>query len=650
MSKSFLKNPFGAYNSESGWKKRKQLDWEESAVDSHSDVEGFFDELRPKPQLWWLYILCIFCFAVIVVQLFRLQVIQGKKYSILSENNRIRKQTVLAPRGLIKDRNGELLAENTASYSLVAIPFDLPKGGFSEELQKLAQIFNFNGQEAADILGKADKNSYQPVLIKQGLTDDQSILFETKATEFLGFAVQKVPIRDYVDGPVFSPVLGYTGILSDSDKQKINMSVYDANDYIGKTNVEAAYEKYLHGQNGDTEIAVDATGKLLSILGEDSPVPGNVLVLNIDKGLQEQLYHSLEGRRAAAVAMDPTNGQVLALVSTPSFDNNLFAQGIKTEEYQALLSNKDLPLFNRAISGTYPPGSTSKIMTAAAALQEGIVSPDTVIRDTGVLTIPNQYNNGVSYQFRGWKPGGLGPMTVRSAIAMSSDIYFYTVAGGSANGAIAGLGAEKLAEYFRKFGLGQALGIDIQGEKPGLVPDPEWKMKYFKNDPLAGKWYLGDTYHMGIGQGDVLVTPLQVAEWTAVVANNGIGFKPELAQKVVDQQGKTIWESKPQKIIGDIASPQNIKVVQEGMRQTVLAGTAKPLASLPITSAGKTGTSQFDGSDSSRTHAWFTAYAPYENPRIVITVLVEAGGEGNAVAEPVVKDALKWWADNRYGK
>ena len=241
-------------------------------------------------------------------------------------------------------------------------------------------------------------------------------------------------------------------------------------------------------------------------------------------------------------------------------------------------------------------------------------------------------------------------MTVRSAIALSSDIFFYQVAGGPPNGSWPGLGPDRLADYFRKFGLGKTLGIDIPGEKPGLVPDPAWKMQYYNNDPLLGKWYLGDTYHMGIGQGDLLVTPLQVAEWTAVVANGGVGYVPEIGQKAVDQQGKTVWQNQPKVLVSNIASSSVFQIVQEGMRQTVTAGTAKPLNSLPITSAGKTGTSQFDGSNPSATHAWFTAYAPYEDPQIVITVLVEAGGEGNAVAEPVVKDALAWWAKNRMGK
>lgn len=648
-----MKNPFEVYTNLNNEKNPRPLDWDESAADTVSFVEGVHDSDRGAPPLKWVWALLIFVFAILAGRIFYLQVVQGKNFRTLSDSNRIRNQPLLAPRGLIEDRSGEILAENSASFNLVAIPFDLPKDGLAAEVHTLAQTFTLNEQDVSDKLKNIDRNSVDPVEIHQDLTQQQSILFQTQASQFLGFSVQQIPIRQYLDGPVFSHVLGYTGLVGPNDLASVNKANYESVDFLGKSGVEASYEKYLHGVNGQNMIEVDATGKLQSVLGENDPVAGATLVLNIDKGLQERLYKDLstvKSPKAAAVAMNPQNGQVLALVSLPSFDNNLFAQGISQKDYQALLDDKNLPLFDRAVAGTYPPGSTSKLMSATAGLSDGVITPTTVIVDNGVITVPNQFGNGVSYQFHGWKPGGLGPMTVRSAIALSSDIFFYEVAGGSPNGSQPGLGAQRLADFFRKFNLGKVLRIDVPGEKPGLVPDPAWKMKFFNNDPLLGKWYLGDTYHLGIGQGDLLVTPLQVAEWTSVIANGGTGFVPEVGSKVLDNSGKTVWQNKPQVLFSNIASPDIIKVVQEGMRQTVTGGTAKPLNTLPITSAGKTGTSQFDGSDPSRTHAWFTAYAPYENPQIVITVLVEAGGEGNAVAEPVVKDALQWWADNRYKK
>ncbi len=647
-----MRNPFEVYTSVTRGKNPRPLDWEESALDSQSYVEGFFDDDRTPPGLAWLWAILIVTFLIVGGKVFYLQVIKGPGFRVLSDNNRIRSQTILAPRGLIKDRYGDVLAQNTASFNLVAIPTDLPKTGWEDELRTLGQTFGFDPADAISRLSNIGRGSFEPVIIKQDLSGEQSILFETNASKFIGFSVQKIPIREYLEPQVFSHALGYPGLISASELQQVDRKQYDTADFIGKTGIEAQYEKFLHGTNGENLIEVDATGKLLDVIGENSPKPGNTLILNIDKGLQETLYKGFkEGTKGAAVAIDPRNGEVLALVSVPGFDNNQFAHGIKQDEYQSLLSDKSLPLFNRSISGTYPPGSTVKPVVATAALQEGVITEKTVVNDRGVLVVPNQYNPSISYDFHGWKPGGLGPVTVRSAIALSSDIFFYATAGGAPNTQIKdGLGAQRLADWYKKFNLGQATGIDLQGEKPGVVPDPAWKAKAFASDPIMSKWYLGDTYHIGIGQGDLLVTPLQVAEWTAAIANGGTNFKPQLANKVIDSNGNTIWENKPQVLVNRVADDSVVKIVREGMRETVLSGTARPLNTLPISSAGKTGTSQFDGADPSRTHAWFTSFAPYEQPHIVITVLVEAGGEGNEAAEPIVKEALQWWAENRYGK
>lgn len=650
-----MKNPFEIYTSSIPKGNRRPLDWDESALDSQSYVEGVHDSERSAPNLAWLWAFLILSLAILTSRIFYLQIIRGPSFRLLSENNRIRKQTILAPRGLIKDRNGQPLVQNTAGFNLAAAPFDLPKEGLQDELNNLAATFGLDPGELADKLKNINRNSIDLIVIKQDISDSQSILFQTKASEFVGFSVQSIPIRQYLNAPVFSHVLGYTGLLSPADLGQLDKTKYGAVDVAGKSGVELEYEKFLHGVNGENLAEVDAAGRLLDVLGENPPIPGQTLILNIDKGLQEKLYDELNSKvgnkKAAAVALNPKNGQVLAFLSLPGFDNNLFARGIKPQEYQNLLSDKKLPLFDRALAGLYPPGSTVKPMVAIAGLETGVIDEKIIINDRGQLAVPNQFDASQQYVFHGWKPDGLGAMTVRSAIALSSDIFFYALAGGYPGSAVPdGLGAQVLADWYRKFNLGQATGIDIAGEKSGLVPDPAWKAEYFKNDPILSKWYLGDTYHLGIGQGDLLVTPLQVAEWTAIIANNGTGFKPQIANRILDDSGNIVMQLKPEVLVSSIASLSNIKIVQEGMRQTVLAGTAKALQSLPITSAGKTGTSQFDGSNPLRTHAWFTAYAPYENPQIVITVLVEAGGEGNAVAEPVVKDALQWWAENRYKK
>ncbi len=649
MSKNF--NPFGI-NEGSALSKGRDLHWEESAIDNVSQVEGFTGGVRSKSVSIWIIGLTVLLGIVLIVRLIDLQGVMGKEMRSIADGNRIRRQVLLAPRGFIKDDRGESLAENTVSLNLVVIPFDLPKEGLDDEIKKVASVFTVPEADIRAQISKVDRRSFDPVLIKSDLTAEDSVLFATRENEFIGFAVQAVPIRSYFSADVFSHILGYTSLISEEEYQKVKDQNYYRGDYIGKNGLELEYEKYLKGTNGQDLVEVDAAGRPQQSLGKIDPEPGDMLYLNIDKGLQEFATSVFNKAKGAVVVMEPKTGAIKALVSVPGYDNNLFAHGISSADYQKLLSNKDLPLFNRAIAGQYPPGSTVKPMVALAGLEEGTITDKTVIYDNGRLVIPNQYNPAIAYSFYGWNHSGLGPLDVYSAIARSSDIYFYTVGGGHPDSPNIKnpLGANRLAAWYRKFGVGSILGIDLPGEKSGVVADPAWKENYFKDDAILRKWYLGDTYHISIGQGDMLVTPLQMAEWTSVIANGGVGYKPELVKKIVDQNGQTVLEPKPEELVHQFGKPENWKIVQTAMRDTVLYGSAKQLLSLPITSAGKTGTSQFDGSDPNKTHAWFTSYAPYENPQVVVTVLVEAGGEGHIEAEPIAKQILQWWSTNRYNK
>ncbi len=644
-----MHNPFNVTGSRTS-SRPKQLEWEESALDRHSDVEGFFDDSRNTPYLLWLKGIVVCLLAILSVKLFSLQVLKGTQYRALAEGNRIRKQVVLAPRGIIYDHYGKVLAQNTVSFNLVAVPFDLPKEGVAEEIAKLAELFHIDPQETKLTVNKLNRASYDPVVVKPDLSQEETILFATRASEFAGFTIQTVPIRDYPSAPIFSHILGYTSNISEEELAQRKGENYYHGDYIGKTGVELVYEQYLKGQNGQNLIEVDAGGRLVKVLGKVDPVSGNTTKLTIDRELQEEVYRNFEGKAlGAAVVMNPKTGAVLALVSIPGFDNNLFAHGISAADYSALLSDKHLPLFNRAIAGVYPPGSTVKPMVGLAALEENTVTEKSIIVDRGVLVIPNQYDPSIAYNFYGWKHSGLGPLNIYGAIARSSDIYFYTVAGGHPDSPhIKGLGADRLNHYFSNFNIGRPTGIDLIGEKPGVLPTPEWKANYFKGDAILSKWYLGDTYHIGIGQGFMLATPLQMAEWTSVIANNGIGMKPRLLDEVTEPGGRTLLRKQPEVLIQKFASDKNIKIIQEAMHQTVLYGSARQLNTLPISAAGKTGTSQFDGADPTRTHAWFTSYAPFADPEVVVTVLVEAGGEGHIAAEPIAKNILQWWADHRY--
>lgn len=636
---------------------KKPLDWEESAVDSLSLVEGFAENPQDRIEQLWLKLVLFLVFFLMAGRLIYLQGFKGEYYRNFAEHNRLRKQLILAPRGVIKDRQGEVLAKSAPSLNLVFVPYDLPKSDWKAQLMKLSEILAIDIGTAEKKMLNVNSASVEPVIIKQDISLEESVLFETRASDFLGFSVQKIPVRDYSAQPeAYFHVLGYAGLVSAEDLQVLDKNLYSNFDFVGKAGIEQMYENYLHGINGSSQVEVDAKGRVLAELGTQNPQSGNTLILNLDKPLQELLYNRLQSasgkRRAAAIAINPKTGEVLALVSLPSLNGAKFMRGFLPEEYEKILKNPARPLFNRSIAGVYPPGSTIKPVVATAALEEGVIDENTKYNDQGVLIIPHRYDPSVDYSFYGWKREGLGLVDVRQAIAKSSDIFFYIVSGGYPKADLPGLGIDRLAAYFRKFNLGRSLGIDLPGEQKGLVPDPEWKKNYFKDDPILSRWYLGDTYHVGIGQGDLLATPLQVAFWTATIANRGVGMQPQILKKVLkgDDSQEVLFEQRPQVLADRFIDLKHIRAVSEGMRETVVSGSAKSLNTLPIAAAGKTGTSQFDSSDPKRTHAWFTAYAPYEDPKIAITVLVEAGGEGSGVAVPVVGEALKWWAENRYNQ
>lgn len=639
-------NPFSLYNSKYGQKKGDGLSWEESINGSTDDPEDYYEGHINGTNSTFFRAVLFLIFGILGVRLVYLQVIQSDYYSALAFGNHVRIQDVLAPRGVVYDSHRQILAQNVASFELMATPADLPKEGLVQLVENLSSVIALDKEETLKKIEEKRKSAFSGISIVQNVPREEALAFEARTGEFPGFSIQNNPIREYKDALIFSHILGYTGKINDQELQEHKDGNYILNDYIGKTGIEYTYEKDLKGINGKKQIEVDARGVVKSSLGEIAPVAGSSLVLNIDAELQKVIYQEIvkrnPGKKAAAVAVHPQTGQVLALVSIPGFDNNLFAQGIKNSEYNALLSDPKKPLLNRVVSGTYPPGSTIKPVIASAALQEGVVDENTTIFDNGDLVYGG-------YHFRGWKRDGLGEMNVRSAIAWSSDIYFYTVGGGQPAIDFEGLGPEKLTKYYSLFGMGQKLGIDMPSEAIGIVASPDWRKQYFKTAELQ-KWYPGYTYHISIGQGDMLSTPLQVSMWIAAVANGGTLYKPYVVDAVLDEQGQVAVKNKPEIIRTDFVDAKNIEIVREGMRDTVLTGTARSLNTLPISVAGKTGTAQFDGGDLSRTHAWFTAFAPYEDPKIAITVLVEDGGEGSVSASPVAKAVLQWWAENRHNQ
>jgi len=575
--------------------------------------------------------LAISIFLVLVSRVFYLQIVRGDHYKELAQENRVRYTDIKAPRGLIYDKNGEELVRNIPSFDAIFIPADFPKEAAQRngEIKNAAKIFGMNDQNLAAIANSQDADSLNPVLVKSNISEEEALIFSEKRNELEGFQLEKTAVRQYENGAQFSAVIGYTGKINSNELKKY--PDYRLTDYIGKMGLEGSYEKYLRGLNGKQKAEVDSAGNIKKDLGTDNPVNGNDLHLGIDAGLQKKIHEVLEKKlvetgtkTAAAVAINPKNGEVLALVSLPGFDNNLFSQGISAEDYGKLIGDENKPMFNRAISGEYPPGSVFKPLVAAAALQEKTIAPDTTVDCHGNLNVG-------SYKFPDWKTHGL--TDVRKAIAESCDIFFYAAGGGS-NG-IPGMGIDRMKKYANLFGLGEPLGIDIAGEAGGLIPDQSWKQ-----EKIGERWYLGDDYHSAIGQGFDTATVLQLANYIAAIANGGTVYRPHIVSYVKKNDG-TEEKINPEILNKNFISPSNISVVKEGMRQTIVSGTAQQLKGLPVDVAGKTGTSQF-GSEN-KTHGWFVSFAPYDDPEIAMAVLVEGGGEGHSTAVPVTKDVLEWY-------
>lgn len=583
--------------------------------------------------LWWIIVISI---VILLGRVWFLTVIKGGYYREVSKGNSIRSVVIQAPRGRIFDRNGIPLVNNIPSIDAVIIPADVTKD--SEKIKEIASeisaILGIDENGIRDKIESNISNSLNAVLLKENISQDEMLMLLEKNNDIIGISIEKTAIRSYMDGPIFSHILGYEGKIEKKELEK-NQG-YLLTDYIGKQGIEKSYEQNLRGVHGADQIEVDAKGNIKREIGIINPKPGSDLILNIDAGLQKKIYDSLndtlektQTKTAAAVAINPQNGEVLAMVSIPSYDNNLFAQKISSSEYEKLIQNPDKPLFNRAIAGEYPPGSTIKPAIAAAALSEGTITPSTIINGLGgVLRIG-------SYSFGDWQAHG--PSDVRTAIAQSNDIFFYTLGGGY--GGIEGLGMNRMKKWNNLFGLGEYTGIDIDGEADGLIPDEQWKW-----DKIGEKWTIGNSYHAAIGQGYVTATPLQLVNYIATIANGGTLYKPRIVSQIKKNDETTV-SNKAQAIRSGFVSADVINVIREGMRQVVTGGTAQPLKDLPIAVAGKTGTAQF-GSEN-KTHGWFVSFAPYENPEIAMIVLAEGGGEGHSSGVPVTKEVYEWYFGGR---
>lgn len=624
---------------------RRQANWIEPNYTSDTQGARYVGKPFTRRQIFITIIIVCLAFLGLISRAYNLQILQGHSFAVLSEGNRIRERAVLASRGIIFDRYGRELTSNEPQLYLAFIPFDLPRDDIERFnlFQQLASISDISAQQLEDAWQAVPnwrKQSVDPYPIEDLHAVEDGLRLRLASADWPGLTVITRARRtyDYSESILsLSHVVGYVGSVTEKDLTN-NGDVYSSEDDIGKTGIEYIYENLLKGKNGARNIEVNALGVEQKVYSETDPETGRNLWLTIDVDLQKAVeeamrvgLNKIQGSRGAAVALDPRNGEVLALVSLPGFDANTFTGKSSGPTYGELLNNPDQPLFNRVVQGRYPSGSTIKPVIAAAALEEKIVDQDTVFFSNGGIRVGQWY-------FPDWKAGGHGWTDVRKAIADSVNTYFYIIGGGYEN--YRGLGVELIKKYAEKFGLGSITGIDLPSEAAGLIPSPDWKEE-FKNEP----WYIGDTYHMAIGQGDVLVTPLQVAQFTSVFANGGTLYQPHLvleSELIHDGERKRVT---PIVNADKIVSDETVDIVREGMRQSVVEGSARRLNGLSITSAGKTGTAEIGGNR--KPHAWFAGFAPYENPEIVIVVLLEEGDSSNN-AMPVAFDILDWWSKNRY--
>ncbi len=581
-----------------------------------------------------------FCLFLLLARTAWLQIKKGSYYYAMAEGNRIRLERIEAKRGIIYDCHNQALVHNVANFMVYLVPADLPadKAARHKLIHDLSQMVGgFDEKEIISQLSKIKPRtakSYQPLFIADNIAYEKALLLKIKADLWPGVVLSNKTRRAYnLPAPSLSHILGYTGKISPAELKKYGRE-YLPIDYVGKTGIEYFWENQLRGINGQKQIEVDALGKEKKVISQTPAQDGYNLILTIDSQAQVKLEEILRAwlkklrlKRAAAIVLNPNNGEVIALVSLPTYDNNVFARGISAVEYQALISDKDQPLFNRAISGEYPSGSTIKPVMAAAALEEGIISEYTSFLSTGGLRIGRWF-------FPDWRPGGHGTTDVRKAIAQSVNTFFYYIGGGYQD--FRGLGPDRIVYYDSLFGLGRQTGIDLPGEASGFLPTRQWKQET-KGEP----WYIGDTYHLSIGQGDLLVTPLQVAVFTSVFANGGALYRPHIVKQILTGDNKVIATIKDEPVRAGFIKPGNIEIVRQGMRQAVTRGSARRLNALTVAVAGKTGTAQW--SSQKKPHAWFTGFAPYKNPQITITVLVEEGGEGSFVSVPIAQEFLQWY-------
>lgn len=612
------------------------------------------NELRTfRARAIFAFIVVLSAFAVLIGRVYYLQVVEYERYTAISDRNRIQLQPVAPRRGLIYDRNGVLLADNQPTFSVTLLREEIPD--LDDTIERIADLIEISERDVERFRQRLQqrRRPYESVPLRFRLTEEEIAKLALNYHLLPGVQVEADLIRHYPFGATLAHALGYVGRINERDLQTIDPVKYAGTHYIGKLGVERFYESILHGEVGSRKVETNARGRVLRVLEQEDPVPGVDLQLSLDIRLQQFTERLLEGRRASVVALDPKTGGILALVSTPTYDPNLFVMGISNTDYNQLRDDPDLPLFNRAVRGGYPPGSTIKAIIALAAIDTKTVRPDYTIWDPGYYQI-----SPGGRRYRDWRRGGHGRVNLNIAIAQSVDTWFYDVGHR--------MGNEPMAHYMRMFGFGEITAVDTPEAIRGVLPTREWK-RATMNEP----WYPGDSINMSIGQGYVVATPLQLAIATAVLANRGRWVQPRLLKGVieVDESGEehltlpSLVTDKPIPEDVQVNHPEFWDLVIKGMEDVVHGptGTARRIAEgMQYRMVSKTGTAQVIGIpqdaryDASKLderfhdHALFIAYAPAEDPQIALAIIVENGGGGSSTAAPIAREIIDAWLLDDY--
>lgn len=587
-------------------------------------------------------VIMLIAFFILVLRFFWLGVVQNSYYTTRAEDNRLTLVPVVPNRGLIFDRNGVLMATNTSAYTLEIVPGRA--GPIDQTIDELSKVVTIEGKDKRrfkQLLREA--KTFESIPIRSRLTEEEVARFAAQRYRFPGVEVRARLFRSYPLGETASHALGYMGRINTKDLERIDEEGQAANyrgtDHIGKTGLEQRYEFEMHGVSGFESVEVDAGGRGIRVLSRTPPVSGNNLNLTIDAKLQQVAETAFGKRRGALVAIDPENGEILALVSMPTYDPNLFVDGIRSDDWDVLNTDINKPLLNRAIYGAYPPGSTFKPFMALGALTAGKRTPQQAISDPG-------YFNFGNHTFRDDKKGGHGMVNMYTSIVHSCDTYYYTLAND--------WGINGIADFMAQMGFGSKTGIDIDGESRGILPSEAWKQRRFKR-PEQQKWYAGETISIGIGQGYNSYTMMQLAQATAILANNGVGYKPHLVRSISDVRSGGVREIPLEKTHEVALKPEHVEVIKNAMIGVNKEGTGtKAFAGAKYVAAGKTGTAQvfsLNGGNYShggtkeflRDHALFIAFAPADKPKIALAVIVENAGFGATSAAPITRQVFDYY-------